>query len=163
MLIVLARHAEAASAPPGHSDAERPLTARGREQAAEMGRGLADLIARDVLPAPPLGLFHSNFRRARETAEGWAAAMEVPTETVTLLHPGSGISDVDVIADLYGRPPALWMVAHQPAVGEIVRQLTKAVVAVPPGTVALMEASRIAPGQGRLIGFFPPGTIGGQD
>ena len=112
-----------------------------------------------MLPAPPLGLFHSNYRRARETAAAWAGPMGVATETVTLLHPGSGISDVDLTADLYGRPDALWLVAHQPAVGEIVRQLTKALVVVPPGSVAVMEADALLPGRGRLLAFFPPGSL----
>ena len=161
MLIVLARHADAAPALPGQPDPERPLTVYGRAQAAATGAGLAGLVARGVLPAPPLGLFHSNYRRARETAAAWADALGTPTETVTLLHPGSGISDIDLTADLYGRPDALWLVAHQPAVGEIVRQLTKALVAVPPGAVAVMEADQILPGRGHLVAFYPPGSLQG--
>ena len=161
MLIILARHAEAERPVPGQPDPERALTERGREQAAQAGAGLARLVAEHVLPPSPLGIFHSNYRRARETAEAWGEAMGTSTETVTLLHPGSGISDLDVTADLYGRPPALWLVAHQPAVGEIVRQLTKAIVAVPPGSVAVVNADAFLPGRGELLAFFPPGSLMG--
>ena len=159
MLLVLARHAEAAAAQPGQPDPERPLTAAGHADAAATGRGLARLLADGVLPPPPHGLFHSNYRRARETAEAWAGPTGLATETVTLLHPGSGISDIDLVADLYGRPPVLWMVAHQPAVGEIVRQLTKALVAVPPGAIAVMATDTVLPGRGQLAAFFPPGSL----
>jgi phosphohistidine phosphatase len=70
MQLFLIRHAIALPAPAGESDAERPLSAEGRERFARSVRGLDELGVRFD------HLRHSPLRRAAETAELCALLLE---------------------------------------------------------------------------------------
>ena len=70
--LVLVRHAKASSDDPRLADAERPLTDRGRRDAAAVGRWLA---ARDL--RPDLVLCSTSLR----TRQTWAAALAAERRT----------------------------------------------------------------------------------
>ena len=110
MRLVIVRHAEAE---PGKPDELRPLTARGREQAIELGERLT---ARDLVPE---AVVTSPLVRARETAEALCLG-EVAVDD--RLAPGAAAEDV--LAAAAGRGETVLVVAHQPDCGRMVAALT---------------------------------------
>jgi phosphohistidine phosphatase len=111
--LVIVRHAEAA---PGDPDELRPLTARGREDAREVGRRLReDGLAPDAVLSSPL-------LRARETARELAREVSAETGADDRLAPGATADDVR--AAVAGRGETVVVVAHQPDCGRITATLT---------------------------------------
>jgi phosphohistidine phosphatase len=111
------RHAKAASQ--GHDDHSRPLTARGRRQAAEVG----SYIAGDPVPAVsvPELVLSSSARRAVQTAELVIAGFEPHVELVVehALY-GAGPDDVvEIVRALGGDAPSVMVVGHNPTVHEL--------------------------------------------
>src|SRR5436853_395723 len=89
-VIYLVRHAIAEAATPGMSDADRALTAEGRQKMRRVAAGLKRLrVAPDVVLASPL-------RRAQETATVIASVLmaESAVETCERLGPGRKTEDV---------------------------------------------------------------------
>jgi phosphohistidine phosphatase len=118
--VILVRHAEAA---PGNPDAQRPLTAAGRDVARELAERLAAEEPSIVLSSPLL--------RARETATPIAEAAGVSVEVDHRLAPGAGVEELrEVVA---GRGEPVVVVGHQPDCGDIVLALTGEQVRFPPG------------------------------
>ena len=110
MELILWRHADAA---PGSPDAARPLTDRGRSQAALVARWLGARLPRE------LRLLVSPARRAQETARALGRAFE----TVDAIAPGA---DATAVLDAAGWPtgaPAVLVVGHQPTLGEAAARL----------------------------------------
>jgi phosphohistidine phosphatase len=112
--ILLMRHAKAEAGVPGQRDFDRPLAARGNEDASRMGRALAKLGAiPDAIVASPAA-------RAKETAEAAARAMKfggtIHLERALYNAPG------DVwLAALRALPAAAGsalVVAHSPGIAE---------------------------------------------
>lgn len=129
--LLLIRHAEAASTPPGATDHDRPLTAYGDGQAVQIGR----LIARGVLPRPELALT-SDAVRAQQT---WAAASSVAGLTASTIADrtlyGATFDElvalVRVVPDGVG---VLALVGHAPEIPSLARTFDDA---RPAGSVAL--------------------------
>jgi phosphohistidine phosphatase len=118
--VILVRHAQAA---PGDPDAQRPLTAAGRDAARELAARLAAESPSIVLSSPLL--------RARETATPIAEAACVSVEVDHRLAPGAGVEELrEVVA---GRGEPVVVVGHQPDCGDIVLALTGEQVRFPPG------------------------------
>jgi len=112
MKVYLVRHADAA---PGVPDELRPLTARGHEQARELGERLRDLrIEPDVVLTSPL-------LRARETGEELARATGSLAEPVEQLAPGATAEDVRHAVT--GRGDRVVVVGHQPDCGRAAAEL----------------------------------------
>jgi len=109
--ILLMRHAKAESGVPGQRDFDRPLAARGIEDAKRIGRALAKL------GSVPDAIVSSSAARAKETAEAAAQSMAF-----------SGA--VRVERALYNAPGDIWIAALRviPAAAE-----TALVVAHSPG------------------------------
>jgi phosphohistidine phosphatase len=117
--VILVRHAEAA---PGDPDAQRPLTAAGRDAA----KALAALLAAEE----PSVVLTSPLLRARETATPIAEAAGVTVEVDHRLAPGAGVEELrEVVA---GRGEPVVVVGHQPDCGDIVLALTGEQVRFPP-------------------------------
>ena len=101
MRLFLVRHAHS---DPGEPDALRPLSARGREQARELGERLAPVEPELVLTSPLL--------RARETAAAIATGGGAELRVDERLAPGASADDVLAAIDGAGehggrrRPPA---------------------------------------------------------
>lgn len=114
MRLFLVRHAEAE---PGEPDELRKLTARGREQARELG---ARLAAEGAEGAP---VVTSPLLRARETAEEIARALGTTPEPDERLAPGATAETVRAAADELGAE-AIVAIGHQPDCGRIAAALT---------------------------------------
>jgi phosphohistidine phosphatase len=113
MRLVLVRHAEAA---PGSPDELRTLTAKGLEQARQLGERLRSAgIEADVVLTSPL-------LRARET--GAALGFGAP-EAHEALAPGA--TDEDVREAVAGRGDIVVVVGHQPDCGRIAAALGEGV------------------------------------
>lgn len=108
-LVDLLRHAEADHNVGGEGAvlggwAELPLTSRGREQAVE-------LAARLTLQPPPVAIYSSPSRRARETADGIAQRLGLPIlDHEGLREIGCGEVDGAPIALVRARHPLEWAV-----------------------------------------------------
>ncbi len=110
MELVLWRHAEAA---PGSPDTARPLTERGRADAALVARWLLGRLPRD------LRIVVSPARRTQETARALARAFE----TLDSVAPGA---DAIAVLEAAGWPRAaqtVMVVGHQPTLGEVAARL----------------------------------------
>jgi phosphohistidine phosphatase len=118
--VILVRHAEAA---PGEPDAQRPLTAAGRDAARELAAHLAAQSPSVVLSSPLL--------RARETATPIAEAAGVTVEVDHRLAPGANVDALREATTGKGEPVVV--VGHQPDCGDIVLALTGEQVRFPPG------------------------------
>src|SRR5215217_1508475 len=100
---------------PGVPDELRPLTARGHEQARELGERLRDLrIEPDIVLTSPL-------LRARETGEELARATGSLAEPVEQLAPGATAEDVRHAVT--GRGDRVVVVGHQPDCGRAAAEL----------------------------------------
>jgi len=114
MPIYLVRHGEAM---PGHDDAARPLSDRGRAEIERVARLAADLGLR------PARIRHSGVLRARETADILAAHL-APAGGV---EPGEGLAPDDeperaaVDCELAREP--LMLVGHLPHLGRLASHL----------------------------------------
>ena len=109
--LYLVRHAHS---DPGDPDSLRPLSARGKEQARELGELLADVAADAVFASPLL--------RARETAAAIARAAGLELRIDERLAPGATAEDV--LAAVEGAGATVVVVGHQPDCSEIAAALT---------------------------------------
>ena len=104
--LYLVRHAHS---DPGDPDSLRPLSARGREQARELGERLGAVEPDAVLASPLL--------RARETAAAIAKAAGVDLRVDERLAPGA--TAADVLSAVEGAGATVVVVGHQPDCSEI--------------------------------------------
>jgi phosphohistidine phosphatase len=111
--LYLVRHAEAAA---GEPDELRPLTAKGRQQARELGARLAaeGALGATVLTSPLL--------RARETGEEVARALGTDPLPDERLAPGATASSVRDAVGEHGE--AVVAIGHQPDCGHVAAELT---------------------------------------
>ena len=113
MRLYLVRHAEAES---GDPDELRTLSARGREQAREVGERLAaDGVRPDAVLSSPL-------LRARETADAIAKATGATAQPDERLAPGATAEDVR--SSVAGRGETVVVVGHQPDCGQIAASIS---------------------------------------
>jgi phosphohistidine phosphatase len=118
--VILVRHADAA---PGNPDAQRSLTAEGRDAAAALGARLAGEQPTAVISSPLL--------RARETATAIAEAAGVSVAVDHRLAPGATADDLR--AAVAGRGEPVVVVGHQPDCSDIVLALSGEHVRFAPG------------------------------
>jgi phosphohistidine phosphatase SixA len=104
--LFLVRHAHS---DPGDPDSLRPLSARGTQQARELGERLAALEPDAVIASPLL--------RARETAAAIARAAGVDLGVDERLAPGATAEEVLAAVEGVGR--TVVVVGHQPDCSEI--------------------------------------------
>ena len=153
MRLFLMRHGIAARPQGGQADRERPLTAEGsalmRLQAGFLER--SGYVVDRLLSSPYL--------RARQTAALLAPALGVMVDEEALLVPSCSLRDLDEVLGHYGHPGRVMVVSHQPALGQMVYQLTGAETAMRPGTLAVIETARIRPKRGVLLGLYEPGVM----
>jgi phosphohistidine phosphatase len=111
--VYLVRHAKAED---GEPDAERRLSAEGRQQAKE----LAERLRREGVRAD--AVLTSPLVRARQTAEEIARAVGVEAEADGRLAPGATADDLR--AAVAGRGETVIAVGHQPDCGRIAAEVT---------------------------------------
>jgi phosphohistidine phosphatase len=137
-MIWLLRHGEAAD---GSPDAERPLTARGEEQARAAGAAL------EALGVSVEACVSSPKVRAAETARLACAALGVAVELDEALSGGPFEPD-EVTA---GREHVL-LVGHDPDFSLVVHRLTGAQVRLPKGGLAGVD-------RGELVALLRPSEL----
>ena len=109
MDLILWRHAEAENTWP---DETRHLTAKGRDQAARVGRWLRDRV-------PSYRLLSSPAARAVETAQG----LDPTPKLLSELYGGASVMDVLECAGWPRAEGSVILVGHQPLLGEIAAHL----------------------------------------
>lgn len=153
MVLYFMRHGLAEHASPGQSDRDRALTSKGIERVRRQAEAL------ERVGWPIARLVSSPLRRARQTADLVAHTLGLEVEQDELLACGSRLADV---VEVCGRVPDVQhvlLVGHQPDLARHVYELTGAKVAVRKGTIAVVEAQRIRPGRGRLVGLYDPEVL----
>ena len=151
MTLYLLRHAEAEDRAP--TDAARPLTVHGLDQARAVGAFCQQHHLRpDLILASP-------FRRTVQTAELVAAAFAQTPQPAPFL--ASGMHPADALDELraYDRFDSLLLVGHQPDLGLLITALLglESEDNFPVGKASLtcLDVNRLAPGGGSLRFFLP--------
>jgi len=147
MELLIFRHGEATPFGPGGSDAERPLTSRGRALFSDAARAWAR-----IGPIPEC-IVSSPYLRARQTADLFEAALpdrpvrEIDGRLLPNSDPQALLCDLPALAAQWDR---LCLVSHMPFVGDLV-----------PLILAEHGHVSLAPGQGMWINLPRPPSIGG--
>lgn len=128
MRLFLVRHAHADA---GDPDDLRPLSAKGREQARELGERLAAAQPELVLASPLL--------RARETAAAIAKAAGTEVRVDERLAPGAAAEDVLAALEDADVGGSVVTVGHQPDCSEIASALGAGDLDFPPAGLAEIE------------------------
>ena len=128
MRLILVRHAHS---DPGEPDELRPLSARGHEQARELGEKLTAAAPSLVLASPLL--------RARETAGAIAKASGAELRIEERLAPGATAGDVLAAIDESGVGGTVVAVGHQPDCSEIAAALGAGELDFAPAAAAAIE------------------------
>lgn len=158
-LLVL-RHAKAAGEP-GVNDAKRPLTGRGRQNAAAAGQWL---LARGVTPD---WVLCSPARRTRETWALLSAALgtAAPGADAVTFDPRVYDAGAQELLDLVNEQPddayTLLTVGHNPASQQLVAWLTgRSDLAFPTCALAVIRFgagwAAVSPGGGELAALWTP-------
>jgi len=117
----LLRHAKSSWDEPGLADRERPLNPRGRRDAPRMGVALATMIE-------PMPVDTSPARRARLTLEGvcrgWPGLARLTHRTDEALYTFQSRSLASWIARQDDRQPALFLIGHNPALTDLINELS---------------------------------------
>jgi len=117
----LLRHAKSSWNQPGLSDRERGLNKRGKRDAPRMGEALAQRMA-------PMSIAVSPARRAQLTLDGmcagWTALGDVPHYTEEDLYTFSSDDLFQWIAGQEDDHGDLFIIAHNPALTDLVNTLT---------------------------------------
>lgn len=135
-------------------DAARPLSRKGRRQAAALG---AFLAAAEVRPER---IVSSPKVRARETADIVGAALGVTRVLDARLADDCDVRGLeDVVGTAGGRD--VMVVGHDPYLSELFGELLGARgLAMPKGSIATIDIRRpLRPGGGELRWFVPPGLL----
>lgn len=153
--LVLVRHAQAAPAPLGRSDADRVLTQRGRQDATQMA-----VACRSAIGGKPL-IVTSPRQRAVETAEILAEGLgSNPPETALFLD---GDADPETILGALSieGDETLVIVGHEPDMGRLLARLLdpawRGSIPFPAGAFAQVTIESIPPRRpGKLLTFWSP-------
>ncbi len=151
MNLYLLRHADAEERKPGMADADRELTAKGREQAQRVAAWLKRQgVQAEALVSSPLV-------RARQTAEPVAEALGLKIiEDSRLAGLRLTAEAVRDLARELGTAESLLLVGHEPDLSDLIRELTRGQVEMKKGGIALVRCGNLAPGDGVLAWLVPP-------
>lgn len=162
MKLVLVRHGEAERLQT--TDAERALTAAGREQAAETARWLAK---QPLLAEAGVHLLCSTYRRARETAHVMAEALGATPRVIDHITPDDDPRlawrsiDLALKAMEPAEDDAVIVVSHMPLVAALSAWLEEGVVSPAQGfslaEARLLSAEIFGPGSATVKARFVPG------
>jgi phosphohistidine phosphatase len=148
MYLYFLRHGEADWPDWKKSDAERPLTERGKKEMGKVAEFFQRLGPRvDQIVTSPLP-------RARQTARIVAKSFGLDLEEDELLQPGFHQGELKQLIKKY---PAenLMIVGHEPDFSEIISALTGASLKLSKAGCALVDVD-VTSMQGRLLWLFPP-------
>lgn len=114
--LVLMRHAQAVDYAPGRTDHQRPLSARGRQQAATVGQALRD---HEVVIDHALC---SGSTRTRETLAG--TGLECPVTFSEAIYNASSDAILDELHTIDEQVGALIVVGHAPGIPTLAHELS---------------------------------------
>lgn len=121
------------------TDAERPLSEKGRADARAQARRLLESGAR------PKAVLHSPLRRAAETAAEAAAVLGVPAKPLPSLANQVGPEELAAaLAGPLAEAGELLAVGHQPQVGELCAYLADRVFDFKPAGIVALQADEPA-------------------
>lgn len=166
--LMLLRHAKAAPAERGVADRDRPLSERGRRDAALMGKAMA------AEPLPDLILCSPSLRTRETMAEVSAQfAAEPEIAFADAIYQPAGATYLDTITALGGDARRLLVIGHNPAIHATALELAgstdaKLAVKFPTSALAIVAFavkswSDIRRGKGRLVSFRRPRDLGARD
>jgi phosphohistidine phosphatase len=151
----LLRHADAGD-PEAYKgpDAERPLSAKGKDQAKRLGSFLNDVgFAPDAVISSPKV-------RARQTAELAADRWKTGVRFDDRLAAGFSPADVDAILADAGSPAKPVLVGHDPDFSELLSTLVGAEVTMKKGAFARIDVrGSVADGRGTLRWLISPDLL----
>jgi len=151
MKLYFLRHGIAEDHRPGHPDAERRLTAEGREEMRGVARGIRTLgLEFDAILTSPLV-------RARETAEFVAEALDA--KKALRKEPrlaGCDMGDLAALLEGQASKAKILLVGHEPDFSSLIGALTGGRVRVAKASLACVACERVAPGAGELRWFLKP-------
>lgn len=150
MHLYLLRHGKAEQGRIGQPDSARELTTEGQLQIQQQAWAFQRMEVQVEL------IFSSPYRRARQTADIVGRTLGQSVVEAPQLACGCRLSHVLELFDLYHQPDHALLVGHQPDLGKLIAVLTGGCVAVQPGTLAHLRTDRLRPGNGALIGLYPP-------
>ncbi|HZN54475.1 MAG TPA: histidine phosphatase family protein [Candidatus Polarisedimenticolaceae bacterium] len=161
--ILLMRHAKAERGEAAQRDFDRELAARGRDDAATMGRALLKMtLVPDAIVSSPAA-------RAKQTAEAAARAMKcgVAIRWDASLYDASGSAWIEALRALPAKAESALVVAHAPGIGEAAALLCDAASGsfdVPTAGLLAFEASierwrDLGAGEASLLWFLRPKVV----
>jgi phosphohistidine phosphatase len=171
--LLLLRHAKSSWADPGQADFDRPLNSRGRNDAPEMSKFIAEA------GLAPQRIVCSSARRARETL-----ALMVPRLSSDMevsfsrrLYEADAEGYLKAAREAGGTANAVMLVGHNPAMEDVATVLApvgddgalkQLAEKFPTCGLAVIEFdgprwSDVGPGGGRLTAFHTPKGISGAD
>src|SRR5690554_3727789 len=121
--LTLVRHAKSSWSDPSLPDSERPLSSRGERDAPAMAARLAARGERPDL------ILTSHARRARMTAQAFAARLELPDDVVRVdrrLYLATADALLDLLRDQDDRLSHVLTVGHNPGISEAASRLVPA-------------------------------------
>ncbi|MGN6469401.1 MAG: SixA phosphatase family protein [Rhizobiaceae bacterium] len=167
--LYLLRHAKAGWAEPGMRDFDRPLTDRGKQDAAAIGMAMR---ASGFIPDLVLC---STAKRARETWECTARTIgPVPAPPVFVdgLYSCDAPGYLSIVRKTSGDPPSLLLVGHNPMIEDVAvacaargdgAERAALSSGFPTSALAVIEFSGpladAAPGKGYLTAFLTPAML----
>lgn len=131
--LLLVRHAKAGWSEGGMPDHQRPLTARGREDAAAMGRRLREWAVR------PDAVITSSAVRARTTAGMIATALALDPgriRSTEALYGATGAELLAAVTALDDRLDCVILVGHNPGLTDLAHRFSAAITHLPTCAVA---------------------------
>jgi len=156
MEIWLLRHAAAEDRAPSGRDEDRPLTPEGAGQMERVARGLAALD-----PGIELVLV-SPYRRARQTAEAAARALQLTKEVRESRALEPGRDPREILEELRAEDAAaVLLVGHEPYLGALLGLLVsgESGLEIPLKKASLARVSWDGSGRGLLEIFLPAGAL----
>lgn len=135
--LYLIRHAEAAGMSSGQRDFERPLNARGEQDAMEMGQRLK---ARSIVPDT---LISSPALRAVQTSELIATEIGFPVSAIVFhksIYEAAVADLIEIIQSLDDDLNSVMIIGHNPSIGWLISQLSdKHIANIPTGAIATLS------------------------
>ncbi len=160
--IILVRHAKAADTFVELTDFERPLSKRGKMDAKEMAKRLAEKgFGVDLVVA-------SSARRAKKTARRMAPAFGISKKEILLKKQLylAGTGELrKALGEALKNCDRVMLVAHNPGISDLLFELCTEGGSFPTCGVGVVEikrdaATRLKPGCGRLVFYDSPGKRG---
>ena len=150
----LVRHADAGDPLtwPG-DDADRPLSAKGRRQAARLGALLS------AAGFSPDALISSPKLRARQTADAVGSALGVGVAIDARLGGSLDLAIVERILAEAGDPLRPMLVGHDPDLSWLVSELSGTSLQMKKGALARVDVAELGGAPGSLRWLVPPGLL----